>query len=61
LEYLGLRGTQVSDAGLIHLKGMTKLGYLWVDSTQITDEGVKKLQQALPTCAINTGRSAGFF
>ena len=44
--------TQVTDAGLEHLKGLTNLQLLWIAKTQVTDEGVKKLQQALPNCEI---------
>jgi hypothetical protein len=56
--------TNITDAGLEHLKGMTNLQLLdlrgsntqYVEvkfhSSSITDEGVKKLQQALPNCKI---------
>ena len=49
---LYLNNTQVTDAGLVHLKGLSKLQYLDLSNTQVTDEGVKKLQQALPNCII---------
>jgi len=42
-----LDGTQVTDAVLAHLKGLTKLSELWLDGTQVTDAGVRELQQAL--------------
>ena len=57
-EHLGnavvveLYGTQITDAVLVHLKGLTKLEWLWVRETRITDEGIKKLQEALPNCKI---------
>ena len=52
LESLVLSHTQITDAGLVHLKGLANLKYLNLLSTQVTDEGRKKLQEALPNCAI---------
>jgi len=52
LETLNLRGTQVSDDGLVHLRGLTTLKSLNLTNTGVTDEGAKKLQQALPNCSI---------
>ena len=49
---LFLNNTKVTDAGLEHLKGMTNLRKLTLVDTQVTDEGVDKLQQALPDCKI---------
>ncbi len=45
-------GAQITDAGLEHLKGLTKLKTLSLPGTQVTDSGVKKLQQTLPNCKI---------
>ena len=39
LEALGLRDTQVTDAGLEHLRGLTKLETLFLDNTQVTNCG----------------------
>ena len=50
LAYLSLVGTQITDAGLEHLKGMNQLRHLYLDRTKITDVGGKKLQEALPNC-----------
>ena len=47
-----LSRTEVTDAGLAHLKGMTGLEGLGLRGTQVTDAGVEKLQAALPKCMI---------
>jgi hypothetical protein len=53
LEELALFDTHVSDNGLGHLRELTKLKrLLLVGNLQITDKGVKELQQALPNCEI---------
>jgi len=36
----------------VHLKGLANLQSLSLTGTQVTDEGVQKLQQALPNCTI---------
>ena len=62
LQDLFLDGTEVSDAGLEHLKGLHKLQTLQLPHSKFTDARVKKLQQALPKCAIEFGafrRAAG--
>ena len=45
--------TKITDEGLVHLKGLTKLEGLWLYDTKITDAGVKSLQEALPDCDIS--------
>jgi len=53
LNYLSLSDNpQITDAGLAHLAGLTQLRALFLYNRQVTDEGVKKLQQALPNCKI---------
>ena len=52
LIILRIAGTQVSDAGLEHLKGLTKLGELNLTGTKVTATGVASLQKALPNCKI---------
>ena len=49
---LGLSGTQITDAGLEDLKGLSALVELHLEQTRVTDEGVKKLERALPKCNI---------
>ena len=44
--------SEISDPGLEHLKGLTKLQELDVIRTRVSAAGVKKLQQALPKCHI---------
>ena len=38
--YLQLKGTAVGDAGVVRLKGLTKLKELTLDRTGITDAGL---------------------
>lgn len=42
----------MTDAGLLHLQGLSQLQVLQLYNTQVTRQGVKKLQQALPNCEI---------
>ena len=44
--------SKVTDAGLVHLKGMTDLRSSDLRHTEVTAEGVKALQAALPECRI---------
>ena len=43
---------KITDAGLVHLKGMTNLQSLDLGGTKITDAGVADLKKALPNCEI---------
>jgi hypothetical protein len=45
----------VTDADLAHLEGLTQLQSLYVFETKVTEDGVTRLQKALPGCRI--GRS----
>ena len=40
LQRLDISHTQVTDAGLGHLKGLTQLDALWLNGTQVTDAGL---------------------
>lgn len=53
LVQLSLGGCRVSDAGLEHLGGLANLEWLILTETNVTPEGVKKLQAALPNCKID--------
>ena len=44
LQTLGLHDTQITNAGLVHLKGLTNLQNLGIGRTQITDAGLVHLQ-----------------
>ncbi|MGO9470620.1 MAG: hypothetical protein ACLQVF_41545 [Isosphaeraceae bacterium] len=49
LAALHLSRDQVSDAGLIHLKGLTRLQGLYLDGTQVSNAGASEIQfRALP-------------
>ena len=52
LKELRLDQTQITDAGLEQLKGLTRLECLSLTDTKVTAAGVEKLKQALPTCTI---------
>jgi len=41
---LVLRGSGVTDAGLVHLKGLTDLEWLALDGRQVTDAGLDHLK-----------------
>jgi Leucine-rich repeat (LRR) protein len=50
-------GNPITDAGIEHLKGLTKLEDLNIRHTQVTNAGVKRLQEALPKLKIDGHRS----
>ena len=52
LEALMLNHSQVTDAGLTHLEGLSSLRILHLEATRVTDEAVRRLQEALPKCKI---------
>ena len=52
--FLNLDNTQITDAGLTHLKTMTRLQQLSLLWTQATAEGAKKFQQTMPNCMVKT-------
>jgi hypothetical protein len=42
----------VTDAGLVHLQGLTGLRQLFLDRTQLSSAGLAQLREALPNCQI---------
>ena len=48
-----LSGRRITDAGLVHLQGLTNLKWLRLFSTEITDKGVAELKKALQVCEIH--------
>jgi len=48
LDTLGLKGPKVTDAGLMHLKGLKQLRVLILRDTLVTGKGKSDLLQALP-------------
>ena len=53
LQEFRLKGTQITAAGLVHLKGLTNLRTLYLEYTQVNSPAVAELQKALPNCRIN--------
>jgi internalin A len=49
---LTVSDTKVTDSGLVHLKGLTKLLELDLRKTKVTTAGVADLQKAIPNCKI---------
>ncbi len=47
-----LERTQLTDAGLAHLKGLTELRQFDLTGTQVTPRGVQELQQSFPNAQI---------
>jgi hypothetical protein len=45
VEYLNLTGAPITDAGLAHLRGCSKLTTLFLSKTQISDEGLQHLKE----------------
>lgn len=52
LEILNLTGTSVSDAGLRHVHCLSKLKRIYAAHSEISNEGVRQLNQALPECEV---------
>jgi len=44
LTALDLSGTRITDAGLVHLKGLPRLSSLTLTATQVTDAGLEHLK-----------------
>jgi hypothetical protein len=44
--------TQVSDAGIAQLAGLTHLKYLYLNHTHVTDAGIASLKASLPALKV---------
>jgi hypothetical protein len=53
LEHLYIGGTAVTDAGLVHLRGLTRLKELKMPRTKATEAGVAALRAALPQAYVD--------
>ncbi len=42
----------VTDAGMTHLTGLTKLKEFWLPFTKVTDKGIAKIKKVLPSIKI---------
>jgi serine/threonine protein kinase len=52
LTRLNLSGTSVSDASVVHIQAMKQLKELHITETQISDEGIRRIQSALTKCHV---------
>ena len=52
LEELYLGGTEVTDAGMKALYGLTKLREIGLHNTSVTTKGIEELRKALPKVEI---------
>lgn len=52
LEYVTISGVGITDAGLKHLEGMKQWKAIWLYQTAVTEDGAKRLQEALPDCQV---------
>ena len=59
LEVVGvdLNSTQIADAGLVHLKGLTSLDHLNLTHTQITDAGLEHLKGLTSLTTLDLSRT----
>ncbi len=60
LTNLSISSPKITDAGLEHLKGLTKLTSMTITTSGLTTEGIGSLRTALPNCRITSfGRGGG--
>lgn len=53
---LDLSGSRISDQGLVHLKTLSKVKFIHLNRTNVTQESVYDLQKALPNCRVMDSR-----
>jgi hypothetical protein len=59
LKLLNLNGARVTDAGIAQLHDLKSLKEVLLGETGVTEDGIRKLQQALPDCRIYHTSVAG--
>jgi hypothetical protein len=59
LARLSLRGTTVTDAGMVHMEGVRKLEYLDVTDTAVTEARAIQLCKRMNLRGIGVGSSKG--
>jgi hypothetical protein len=52
LRDLSLRGTNVTDAALVHLQKLPSLRFLSLHYSHVTDAGMEEWKQTMPHCEI---------
>ena len=52
IQVLNLTGTPLTDRGLERVHALSKLQRLYPARTEVTDQGIRNLQQALPNCTV---------
>jgi hypothetical protein len=52
VHYFYLSGSQITDAGLVHLREATGLQLVELGKTNVTEEGVDRFQEAHPDCQV---------
>jgi hypothetical protein len=52
LQILYLNDTDVTNAGLMHLRELTNLDVLQIDGTKVTQRGIAQLRKSLPATSI---------
>jgi hypothetical protein len=52
LSRLFMDQTSVGDAGLLRLKGLKSICFIWLRGTKVTDSGVQEFQKSPPYATI---------
>jgi Spy/CpxP family protein refolding chaperone len=59
LNYLQIGSPKITDAGIEHLKGLSKLATMTIVTSGLTPEGITSLRTALPNCRITSYAGGG--
>ena len=54
-QILYLNDTDISDAGLMHVRGLTSLDVLKIDGTNVTKQGIERLRKSLANTSFYSG------